>query len=67
VLETLEEELPAATGAEGLVPFVPDGHLATRDLVVGGAQLLNGRPARARGYKHLAEAVTAEIAIKLSS
>jgi hypothetical protein len=67
VLEPLQEELPAAARAEGLVAVVPDGRLATADVVVGGAQLLDGRPARARGYEHLAQAVTAEIAIKLSS
>src|SRR5438094_1902298 len=37
------------------------------DVLVGGAQLVNGRPARTRGYEHLAQAVAAEIAVKLSS
>jgi hypothetical protein len=67
VLEALEEELPAAARAQGLIAVVPDWRLRTADRVVSGAQLLNGRPTRARGYEHLAQAVTAEIAIKLSS
>jgi hypothetical protein len=67
VLETLEEKLPAAAWAERLITVVPDGRLPTREAVVRGAKLLNGRPARARGYEHLAQAVAAEIAIKLSS
>src|SRR5712691_1667002 len=67
VLETLEEELPTAARAEGLVAVVPDGRLATADVVVGGAQLFNGRPARARRHEHLAQAVAAEIAVELSS
>jgi hypothetical protein len=67
VLETLEEELPAATGAERLIAVVPDGRLLTADVLVRGAKLGNGRPAPARGYEHLAQAVTAEIAIELGS
>src|SRR5688572_25313275 len=67
VLETLEEKLPAAAGAERLVTVVPDGRLPPGDVVVSGAKLLNGRPARARGHEHLAQAVAAEIAVKLSS
>jgi len=67
VLETLEEKLSAAARAEGLVAVVPDGRLSAADVAIGGAQLLNGRPARARGYEHLAKTVAAEIAVKLSS
>src|SRR5437667_11536550 len=67
VLETLEKKLPAAARAEGLVTVVPNGRLSAADVLVGGAQLLNGRPARTRGYEYLAQAVAAEIAVKLSS
>ena len=67
VLETLEEQLPATAWAERLVTVGPDGSLTTVNVVVGGAELGNGRPARARGNEHLAQAVTAEIAIKLGS
>src|SRR6184192_3145660 len=67
VLETLEKELPTTARAQGLVALIPDGRLAIADVVVSGTQLLNGRPARARGHEHLAQAVAAEIAIKLSS
>jgi hypothetical protein len=67
VLETLEEKLPAAARAKRLVAVVPNGCLSAANVVVGGAKLLNGRPARARGDEHLAEAVTAEIAVELSS
>src|SRR2546430_1717321 len=67
VLETLEKELPTTARAQGLVALIPDGRLPTADVVVSGTQLLNGRPARARGYEHLTQAVAAEIAIELSS
>lgn len=67
VLEALEEKLPAATRAERLVTVIPDRRLAATDVLVGGTQLLNGRPARARGYEHLAQAMPAEVAIELSS
>jgi hypothetical protein len=67
VLETLEEQLPAAAGAKRLITVVPDRCLAAADALVSGAKLLDGRPARARGYEHFTEAVTAEIAVELSS
>ncbi|TMG52056.1 MAG: hypothetical protein E6H89_06945 [Chloroflexi bacterium] len=67
VLETLEKELPTTARAQGLVAVIPDRRLATADVVVGGTQLLNGRPAGARWDKHFTQAVAAEIAIKLSS
>src|SRR5438477_2180912 len=67
VLETLEKELPTTARAQRLVAVIPDGRLATLEVVVGGTQLLNGRPPGARWYKHLTQAVAAEIAIKLSS
>src|SRR5205823_14277094 len=67
VIETLEKKLPTTARAEGLVTVVPSGRLSAADVLVGGAQLVNGRPARTRGYEHLAQAVAAEIAVKLSS
>lgn len=67
VLEALEEELPAAAGAERLIAVVPDGGLAAANAVVRGAKLRNGRSARARAYENLAQAVTAEVAVELSS
>jgi len=67
VLETLEEKLPAAARTKRLVTVVPDRGLAAANVVVGGAKLLDRRPARARGDEHLAEAVAAEIAVELSS
>jgi hypothetical protein len=67
VLETLEKKLPAAARAERLVAIVPNWRLATAGVVIRGAKLSDGRPARARRNEHLAEAVAAEIAIKLSS
>src|SRR5947207_15149545 len=67
VLETLEKKLPTTARAKGLVTVVPNGRLSAADVLVGGAQLLNGRPARTRRYEHLAQAVAAEIAVKLSS
>jgi hypothetical protein len=67
VLETLEKKLPAAARAERLIAVVPNGRLSTANAVVGGAKLLNGRPTGARGNEHLAQAVTAEIAVELSS
>jgi len=67
VLETLEEKLPAAARTKRLVAVVPDRRLAAANVVVGGAKLLDRRPARARRYEHLAESVAAEIAVELSS
>ena len=67
VLETLEEQLPTAARAERLISVVPNGRLSTDDAVICGAKRLNGRPARARGNEHLAQTVTAEIAVELSS
>ena len=67
VLETLEEKLPAAARTKRLVTVVPDRGLAAANVVVGGAKLLDRRPARARGYEHFAETVAAEIAVELSS
>ena len=67
VLETLEEKLPAAARTKRLVTVVPDWRLAAANVVVGGAKLLDRRPARARRYEHLAESVAAEIAVELSS
>ena len=67
VLGMLEEELSATSWAKRLAAIAPNRLLATADVPVRGAQLLDRRPARARGYEHLAEAMTAQIAIKLSS
>ena len=67
VLETLEEKLPAAAWAERLVALIPNRRLAAADVLISGAKLLNGWPARTRRYEHLAQAMPAEIAIKLSS
>src|SRR5205814_6036883 len=67
VLGMLEEELSATSWAKRLAAIAPNRLLATADVPVRGAQLLDRRPARARGNEHLAEAMTAQIAIKLSS
>jgi hypothetical protein len=67
VLESFEEELPAAARAQGLVAVFPDRRLAPANVVVSGAKLLDRRPTRARGYEHLAQTVAAEIAVELSS
>jgi hypothetical protein len=67
VLEALEKKLAAATRAERLVAFIPNGRFPAGDAVVGSTKLLDGRPACARGYEDLTQAVAAEIAIELSS
>jgi hypothetical protein len=54
VLETLQEKLPAAAGTKRLVTAIPNRRLATTNVVVRSAKLLDGRPARARGYEYLA-------------
>jgi hypothetical protein len=66
VLETLEEQLPAATRAERLIGLVPPRGLAATGRV-GGPQLLERRTSRAGRHKDLPESVSTEIAVELSA
>jgi hypothetical protein len=66
VLEALEEQLPTAARAEGLVGVVPHRCLAAAG-GVSAAQLLEGRTAGAGRYEDLPEAMSTEIAVKLGT
>jgi hypothetical protein len=66
VLETLEEELPAAARAEGLIGLVPDRGLAAAG-GIRGPELVERRTAGTGGYQDLSESMSTEIAVKLST
>ena len=66
VLETLEEELPAAARAEGLIGLVPDRGLAANG-GVGSPKLLQRRTAGTGVDEDLTQSMPTEIAIKLSA
>jgi hypothetical protein len=53
MLEALEKELAAAARAERLVAVVPDRGLATADVGVSGAELLDRGSAGICRYDHL--------------
>jgi len=66
VVEALEEELSAAARAERLVGSAPFRLLAAMRGICG-LQLLDRGLARLRRHDHLAEAVTTEVAVELST
>jgi len=67
VLETLEEQLAAAARAERLVAVIPDRCVTAPDVGVSRTKLLDRGPAGIGGHDDLAQAVAAEIAVKLGS
>jgi hypothetical protein len=66
VLESLEEELPAAARAERLIRVAPRGSLAA-GLRIRDTELLDGRTARLCGHQDLPESMSAEVAVELST